>query len=134
MHVEQMKKILIEKSYKGPAINFDGEKGLIEIKGCSILENPRTFYEPLVDKWLDEYISNPKEKTVVNIELEYFNTSSSMWIFQILKKLGGLYKKNKEVTVNWYYFDEDMLEIAEDYEALISIPFNMIDIKSSQGN
>lgn len=127
-----MEKILIEKSFRGPAINFDAESGLIEIEGHSILENPKVFYEPLVEDWLENYIENPSDSTIVNIKLEYFNTSSSMWIFQILKKLKKLYDKNKQLSINWYYFDEDMCEVGEDYQTLLSVPFHLIEIPTEE--
>jgi len=36
-----------------------------------------------------------------------------------------------EVKVNWYYEedDEDMLEAGEDYQAIIDLPFKMIEVE-----
>jgi hypothetical protein len=124
-----MKKLIIQRSYKGPSVNFDPDTGLLEIQGQSILENPKNFYEPILENWLEKYIANPNMQTTVNIQLEYFNTSSAMWIFQILKKISELNRKKCNLEINWYYFDEDMLEIGEDYQAVISVPFNMIEVK-----
>jgi len=125
-----MEPILIEGSPKTPFINFDAKNGIVEIKGRSIPENSIEFYKPLVD-WLEEYSENPAPKTVVNIHLEYFNTSSSKCILDVFKKLELIHKAKNDVIVNWFYEedDEDMLEAGEDYESIIRIPFKMIEVE-----
>ncbi|HPM12905.1 MAG TPA: DUF1987 domain-containing protein [Bacteroidales bacterium] len=125
-----MKNIEIEGSPKTPEINFNAESGVIEIKGRSIPENSIEFYKPMID-WLEEYATAPKTKTTVNIQLEYFNTSSSKCILDVFKKLEIISKNGNEVQVNWYYEedDEDMLEAGEDYQSIIRIPFKMIEIE-----
>lgn len=124
-----MESLLIEGTAKTPTVRFDGIQGMIEIKGRSIPENSIDFYRPLVD-WLERYSQSPKQQTKVNIQLEYFNTSSSKCILDVFKKLEFIHKSNNEVVINWYYEedDEDMLEAGEDYESIIRVPFKMIEI------
>jgi len=124
-----MEHISIEGSPKTPTVKFDASEGIIEIKGRSIPENSIEFYKPLVD-WLEEYKKDPLPLTKVNIQLEYFNTSSSKCILDVFKKLEAIHKAKHDVEVNWYYEedDEDMLEAGEDYESIIRIPFKMIEI------
>ena len=66
-----------------------------------------------------------------NIQLEYFNTSSSKCILDVFKKLEAINKGGSAVVINWYYEedDEDMLEAGEDYQAIISVPFKMVQIE-----
>jgi hypothetical protein len=124
-----MEPIIIDGTAKTPTVKFDSAEGVFEIKGRSIPENSVEFYKPLVD-WLDIYKESPLTKTVVNIRLEYFNTSSSKCILDVFKKLEAIHKSKNEVEVNWYYEedDEDMLEAGEDYESIIRVPFKMIEI------
>jgi hypothetical protein len=124
-----MESLVIEGTSKTPSVKFDPNSGLIEIKGRSIPENSIEFYKPMVD-WLEKYAKTPKTKTKVNIQLEYFNTSSSKCILDVFKKLEEIHKSNNEVQINWYYEedDEDMLEAGEDYESIIRVPFKMIEI------
>ncbi|NJK86137.1 MAG: DUF1987 domain-containing protein [Bacteroidales bacterium] len=119
-----MEPIFIESTPKTPLVKFIPEKGVIEIKGRSIPENSIEFYKPLID-WLDEYAKAPLEKTIVNVQLEYFNTSSSKCILDVFKKLETIHKSNHDVMINWFYEedDEDMLEAGEDYESIIRVPF-----------
>ena len=123
-----MESLLIEGTAKTPTVKFDAG-GLLEVKGRSIPENSIEFYKPMVD-WLDKYAKSPAKQTKVNIQLEYFNTSSSKCILDVFKKLEVIHKLSNEVVINWYYEedDEDMLEAGEDYESIIRIPFKMIEI------
>jgi hypothetical protein len=124
-----MEALLIEGTQKTPTVEFEPAKGVLEIKGRSIPENSIEFYKPLVD-WLEEYSSEPFGQTIVNVHLEYFNTSSSKCILDVFKKLESIHKSNNDVQINWYYEedDEDMLEAGEDYESIIRVPFKMIEI------
>ena len=121
-----MEKIIIEETHSTPKVLFDYIEGRIEIEGKSIPENAIKFFQPLID-WLKEYSNNPLPKTHVKLQIEYFNTSSSKCILQILKSLERVSVEN-EVVVDWFYKDEDMYEIGEDYQLLIKLPFNMIEV------
>ena len=124
-----MEKINIESTPKTPSISFDFEKGFLEIKGRSIPENSIEFYKPLVDS-LEKYAGKPQSATSVIIQLEYFNTSSSKCILDVFKKLEGINKGGSKVVINWFYEedDEDMLEAGEDYQAIINVPFKMVQV------
>jgi hypothetical protein len=122
-----MDDIKIKGTPKTPTVNFIKEEGKLEIKGRSIPENSIEFYKPLID-WIEHYSASPSDKTKINIQLEYFNTSSSKCILDVFKKLEAV---SGDLIVNWYYEedDEDMLEAGEDYEAIINIPFKMIEVE-----
>ncbi len=120
-----MEQLTIEQGNKTPFISFSSENGILELKGKSIPENSVEFYRP-VYAWLDEYALNPKNKTSVLVQLEYFNTSSSKCLLDIFRKLEPLQKNSKsEVTVTWLYEeeDEDMMEAGEDYQTIVKLPF-----------
>ena len=125
-----MESIKIDGTPKTPTVNFDIESGLLELIGRSIPENSIEFYKPVLEG-LDQYSGSPKEKTKVNIKLEYFNTSSSKCILDVLKKLEGIHKSGSEVIINWHFEedDEDMEEAGEDYQAIIQVPFNMVEVE-----
>lgn len=123
-----MDNITLEGTPKTPTVKFDSGSGVLELSGRSIPENSIEFYKPLLD-WLESYGGSPKDKTEVNIKLEYFNTSSSKCILDVFKKLETI--KGTEMVINWYYEedDEDMLEAGEDYQAIINIPFKMVEVE-----
>lgn len=126
-----MEKITIEESSKTPSIVLDPEKGYIEIKGRSIPENSIEFYKPVTD-WLAEYSEGMPKNTIVEIKLEYFNTSSSKCIFDIFKRLEQMYRKDWQIEINWYYDedDEDMFEAGEDYQGILTCPISLIETKN----
>ena len=125
-----MENLTLEGSAKTPTVSFDSDNGVLELKGRSIPENSIEFYKPLND-WIDAYGASPKPNTIVDVKLEYFNTSSSKCILDLFKKLEAIHKGGNEVAINWYYEedDEDMLEAGEDYQAIIKVPFTMIEVE-----
>ena len=125
-----MENFVLEGSAKTPSINFDASSGVLELKGRSIPENSVEFYKPITE-WIDNYANSPQTVTTVDVKLEYFNTSSSKCILDLFKQLEGLNGKGTEVKVNWYFEedDEDMEEAGEDYQAIISLPFKMIEVE-----
>jgi hypothetical protein len=125
-----MENLILEGSAKTPSIKFDAVNGVLELKGRSIPENSVEFYNPLND-WIDTYGSSPQPMTILDMKLEYFNTSSSKCILDLFKQLEGLNGKGTEVKVNWYFEedDEDMEEAGEDYQAIIGLEFKMVEVE-----
>jgi hypothetical protein len=125
-----MENLQLEASAKTPEVLFDSANGQLLLKGRSIPENSIEFYKPLND-WIDAYAESPKDTTTIEVKLEYFNTSSSKCILDLFKKLEKIGASGSQVTVNWYFEedDEDMEEAGEDYQAIIKLPFKMIEVE-----
>ncbi len=125
-----MKNFYLTETSKTPEIKCELDSGTFHISGRSIPENSIEFYKPLFD-WLDSYVENPKEKTEMNVQLEYFNTSSSKCLVEVFRRLEKVKKKGQEVAINWFYEedDEDMEESGEDFREIINIQINMIAIE-----
>jgi hypothetical protein len=124
-----MEKLYLEGSAKTPEIHFNFDTGVLELRGRSIPENSIEFFKPLND-WLDTYGSTPKQTTQIEVRLEYFNTSSSKCILDLFKRLEKLNGDTTQVLVNWYFEkdDEDMEEAGEDYQAIVGLPFKIIEV------
>lgn len=124
-----MDNLHLEGSAKTPEVFFNSDSGILLLRGRSIPENSIEFYKPLND-WIDDYSHKPNENISVDIKLEYFNTSSSKCILDLFKKLEKLNNGTSKVSVNWYFEvdDEDMAEAGEDYQAIIKLPFSMIEV------
>ena len=121
----------LEPTPKTPKLIFDKTTGRFEISGRSIPENSIEFYKPVIS-WLDQYIKDPNEQTQLVIKLEYFNTSSSKCLVEILRRLEQL-NKTHDVEVKWCYEeeDEDMQESGEDFKEIIKLPIEMVMIKET---
>lgn len=126
-----MHKFELKETATTPNVLLDAEAGLIKIEGRSIPENVIDFYHPIIN-WIDNYTKEPNSNTVVHFQLEYFNTSSSKRLFDIMKKVEAIATTSgKSVVINWYYEedDEDIYFAGNDYKALVTkIDFNLVEI------
>lgn len=113
-----------------PQVHFDYQTGKCEISGESYMEETFKFYEPIVT-WLRDYIA--EGRTIdFNIKLTYFNTSSSRFILEIIDMLKAYKEKGGNVSVNWYYKEEDpdMLNEINDFMGETGMEINVIKFKN----
>ncbi|MCH2223913.1 MAG: DUF1987 domain-containing protein [Crocinitomicaceae bacterium] len=124
-----MDNLHLEGTAKTPYINFDAGTGVLLLQGRSIPENSIEFFSPL-NEWLEAYGMTPSNTTTIDVKLEYFNTSSSKCILDLFKRLENMNTEVHPVKVNWYFEedDEDMEEAGEDYQAIINLPFEIIEV------
>ena len=118
-----MKDLIIKETEKTPSVTLS-TNGILKIEGRSIPEDAAKFFKPLLD-WTKEFTAN---EIRVDIKLEYFNTSSSKFILEMLRLLENN-PNNKNIIVNWFYEegDLDVLESGQYFESIIGIPFKYIE-------
>lgn len=125
-----MENLKIEATRYTPEILFDCSTDVLEIKGKSYPENTAEFYTP-VFSWLEQYICQLKDqKVTLNIELLYFNSSSSKVLLDFFDILESAAENGKNIVVNWVYEedDEDTLEFGEEFqEEFEMLDFNLIE-------
>ncbi len=104
-----MDDLFINDTESTPEINFK-RSGQLSIKGKSLPEDPKKFYDPIF-KWADDFSA---KNVQLDVQLEYVNTSSSKRIIELLKGLDNN-RNIKEINLNWFYEadDYDMLEFGE---------------------
>lgn len=118
-----MKDLIIKETEKTPSVAL-GTNGVLKIEGRSIPEDAAKFFKPLLD-WTKEFNAT---EIRVDIKLEYFNTSSSKFILEMLRLLENN-PDNNNILVNWFYEegDLDVLESGQYFESIIGIPFKYIE-------
>jgi hypothetical protein len=118
----------IKETLFTPSVNILRDEHRIVISGQSRLEDPSPFYEKL-STLLDETINDFKTYTAIDFMLNYLNSSSSKWLFHMLKSIQGKFQGKKIITINWYFDcdDDAMLEAGEIFQSLLSLPFNVIE-------
>jgi hypothetical protein len=95
-----------------PSIFFDPIHNRIKIKGESFPENTAKFYEPVWSS-IKEYLNSKETRQfVVEIELTYFNSSSSKAFMNFFEMLENAASEGKDIVVNWLYHPEN--ETAEE--------------------
>jgi hypothetical protein len=104
------------------------EPGRIFIVGRSIPENPGEFYRPVYD-WISQYIQINGHRTRIELGFEYINTSSTKWIYNIIKEIAGMKDLASNARIIWYYDkgDEDMCELGFILKSLVECPFYVIE-------
>ena len=121
-----------EISSKTPGIEFDKDKGALKIYGRSLPENASEFYKPLFDE-LEAYKDKPQATTKVELALEYFNTSSSRMILDILRSLSWISQNGKtDLEIIWYFEkdDWDMEDAGKEYQQILSdLKFNLEELE-----
>ncbi len=108
-----MEPLLIQATEYTPFIEM--QEGLITIKGVAILEDSINFFRPVLD-WLTQYAENPKEKTIIIIDLILYDSSFSRRLidfFNILKKIKD---KGKKIEIIWHYDPDDNVNLQRGYE------------------
>jgi len=122
-----MERIKIQEGKRTPKVLFDGSQGILNIRGRSIPEDTKEFYQVILDG-IDEYAKDPASLLSVTIDLEFFNTSSARELLKIFKKLD---KAEFKSEILWVYEegDEDTEEAGRDYDDMVkSIEFQFIEI------
>jgi hypothetical protein len=118
-----MEKLVIQEALKNcPGIIYFIDNNTLEISGRSIPENPELIFRRL-DEWLTLHFEK-NEGLTVNILLEYINSGSSKYLYEILKKLTSYSRADKKVIMKWLYEEDDeaMLELGEHYRDTAGIP------------
>ena len=98
----------IPRTDKTPHVSINKEIMKMEIEGRSIPENSFEFYKQITEE-IDRLNF---DKLSLNIDLEYFNSSSNKTLFEMLKHLKD---KVEQLNINWSVDsqDEDLIEHVE---------------------
>lgn len=122
-----MENLKLEETKYTPQISLD-TNGTISLIGKSYPENTFEFYAPMMT-WLEEYFDgNAVKKTVINMEIIYFNSSSSKLFFDFFDLLEDN-REDNDIEINWIYDEENesALEAGEDFmEDFESLTINLI--------
>ena len=119
-----MENLLIAKGRTTPAVAFN-TNGELRIEGNSICENSLAFYSVPIE-WLKEFERTNPKKITFHVNLEYFNSSSSMLLIRLFTQLHQIVKSGADTNIIWYYPEEDMemIEAGQNFSRIAKLPFN----------
>ncbi len=121
-----MEKIIIQEELKNcPGMYYFPENNRLEVKGRSIPENPEIIFRKL-DEWITGHFEK-NDSLLVDIMLEYINSGSSKYLYEILKKLAEYAARGRNISIRWLYEEDDeaMLELGEHYRDAAGIPMKI---------
>ena len=124
--MKELNNLFIEQTDKTPLVDFNYLSGELILSGKSIPINAPRIFEPLLE-WVNDYIKNPRSTTNLRLNLEYFNTASSIWIAKIVKALSGITRAEGVLILHIYFPIEDFDDIDDIKDDLSPV----IDVVSS---
>lgn len=129
-----MESLIIKQGKYTPSVSFDTDNNVFDISGESYSCVPRDFYEPVV-RWLREYLVANQSPVTVNIQLDYFNTSTYSPLCEILQTFERYQlSMGAKVTINWFTSqnDKDLInDIQFIKEGFENLQFNVLPVHSA---
>jgi hypothetical protein len=137
--------LFVEQTAKTPQIDLNQYNGELILYGKSIPENAAKVYEPILN-WVSQYVLVPRPTTNLRLNLEYFNTSTSIWLVKILKVLIQIKDPDYVLILHIYIPVEDFQDMEESgdlkdafspisdilYDAVVSIGIKVYAIDDSE--
>lgn len=127
-----MKKYHVPATKSSPEIILDPDNHKLEFRGESYPEHCARFYGPVFD-WLDQFLATTNAPIQVNMEILYFNSSSSKAFMDLFDTLDAAALSGKSITVNWLYHEENEMaqECGEEFqEDVMHLDFKLKAIDS----
>jgi hypothetical protein len=122
----ELKNLFIEPTSKTPQIDLNHLTGELILSGRSIPENAAELYDGIL-KWVSQYADNPRPTTNLRLNLEYFNTASSIWLAKIVKALSSNKESESTLMIHLYFNIEEFDSMdAEDLKDTLSPIIDMI--------
>jgi len=122
-----MNNLIIEKTDVTPYVLVEKKVGKVEIEGICTPENSFDFFEPIKDSI--KCLIDENKEVGFEMNLEYFNTSSSKSILDLLLVVA---KVQKECKVIWKIQegDEELRESGEVMEEITGLNFEYLEIEN----
>lgn len=110
-----METTLAKQTKTTPEIVFNNIDNKLTVKGNSFPVESELFWSMIINQ-----IKNFDQVDVIEIDLEYINTNSIVYILNIIKLNTSI--------INWTYekYDEDMYELGKMFKKLSKNQFNFI--------
>jgi hypothetical protein len=135
-----MQKLYIKPTLSSPEINFSPEENIFLIRGTSSPEDVRAMYYPVIE-WIRIFIDDVLEGEFkifsaenpikLQVDLDYFNSSSAKFLYDIFSELKKLHPANIPAVVYWYHDEEDIdqKEAGTDISLLAEMEFKFVPKK-----
>jgi hypothetical protein len=131
-----MQELHISPTSSSPEVHFSPEENIFLIRGISSPEDVRAMYYPVIE-WIRNYVNellltklkNKNTKGGVPLkfkaDLEYFNSSSAKFLYDIFMELQRLIPADIPFIVEWVYEKEDvdLKEAGSDIASLAGMEF-----------
>ena len=117
-----------QKTTSTPFVLIDEEKNYMRLEGRCFHEKVAEFFME-VNQWLDSYLSSAFGSFTFDCAIDYFNSSTTKLLHNMLLKMDKHVGAEKKIIVNWITTEDNdiMLECGEDFqEDVSSLEFNLV--------
>ncbi|MDX2471441.1 MAG: DUF1987 domain-containing protein [SAR324 cluster bacterium] len=118
-----MSNFQIDQTNTTPSISGSRETSSFEIRGKCYPEDTPKFFNPFIF-WLKEYLAIDASELTATFDIQYFNSSSSKFFFDIFDMLDEARQNGHKIIINWEYAAENESsqeageDFIEDFEAM----------------
>lgn len=132
-----MQKLYFPPTHTSPEIYFSPEEKIFFMRGISSPEDVRAMYYPVIE-WFRNYTDSLLEENYSHdvtdsplkfqVDLEYFNSSSAKFLYDIFLELKRLSSSMIPVIVEWLYDaeDTDLQEAGSDIASMVDMKFTYV--------
>jgi hypothetical protein len=117
-----------QRTTSTPYVLIDEEKSYMRLEGRCFHEKVAEFFME-VNEWLDSYLSSDFGLFTFDCEIDYFNSSTTKLLHNMLLKMDKHVCAGKKIIINWITTEDNdiMLECGEDFQEDVSnLEFNLI--------
>lgn len=128
-----MQRLKIDPTDSSFSVELDHEKGEFKFSGESRPENAPSFFDPII-VWISEFKKYIEQKNQIFelktiFKLDYFNSTSTKYIVDILKELKNIEElPNVNLRTEWHYkeIDEDIEESGKELKDWTGLNIDLI--------
>lgn len=120
-----MDTLYLEATDDSPKVLFD-QSGHLVIEGRSFMEDASTYLSNFIN-WLRAYMKSPTPKTIVEIKLEYVNSSSQHMLIIFLEELNKYFIMGHPIEIVWRFDEEDesLEDLGYELAEMVDLPFTI---------
>lgn len=108
-------------------VRLDADTGRFSMTGNSYPEDANSFFDPIY-KWIETYIDGKKGPILLDIRLNYVNSSSSKCFIDLFDILNNYHEAGGEVVVQWFYQegDDEICDAGGELLEDVSFPYKIV--------
>ena len=117
-----------QRTTSTPYVLIDEEKSYMRLEGRCFHEKVAEFFME-VNEWLNSYLPSDFGSFTFDCALDYFNSSTTKLLYNMLLKMDKYVSDRKKIIVNWITTEDNdiMVECGEDFqEDVSSLEFNLV--------
>lgn len=124
-----MNNLIIERSVETPEINFNSQTGVLKVSGRAYSGDITQYYKQM-SAWLEEYLKEPQQTTVIELQLDYYNSVFIKLLFYFFERSKDVLQSNKKLVIKWFHQkdDEESIEDALRISKIISFPIEIVEL------